>query len=139
VRRLQRVQTAATAPDAEDDVATGLSAAGVPTAEADGAEPVARATEPTGRGSDVEGSSPDEPATKARLEADLELLAHRCATCQADLEAANWTIAGLRHQLPTPEDDATPEVRKLEDALQAARTEIAELRARLRGGDEDER
>lgn len=66
------------------------------------------------------------------LESEAELLRQRCSACQADLEAAQWTIAGLRHELSTAADEATPEVRKLEEALRAARAEVAELRAHQR-------
>jgi hypothetical protein len=138
VRTLDRVQSSTADPVSTDEVSTAVAVDGEPIAGDDPTQPVTTPPDAAARSSAVEGSSPGEPATVARLEADLELLAHRCATCQADLEAANWTIAGLRHQLPTPEDETTPETLKLEDALQAARAEIAELRAQLRSGDADE-
>lgn len=72
-------------------------------------------------------------AAVADLQLQLELLSQKCSTYQADLEAARWTIASLRHevaQAATPSD--APDGRKLEDALRSAQLEIARLRGRLR-------
>ncbi|MBW2528954.1 MAG: hypothetical protein JRI23_32560, partial [Deltaproteobacteria bacterium] len=125
LRKLQRTRARRSATDGAGDRGAAAGAAPVPARPEAGGEPRSVPAGP------VEAGRSD-GATFAALQADHELLRQRAATLQADLAAANWTITGLRHELETAGDDATPESRKLEEALQAARAEIAELRARLR-------
>lgn len=127
LRRAARLEAAAASRDASSGplVANADSAgAGVLADRSDDAQSEADAAEPDGG---VEESA----AIEANLRAELELLAQQGAASRADLEAARWTIAGLRHQLAA-DAETTPELRKLEEALRDARAEIAELRGRLR-------
>jgi hypothetical protein len=82
---------------------------------------------PVAPGQDLGGPETDLPQ-------QLEALAQKCSGHQADLEAARWTIAALRHDLALAAAAAEdpPEQRKLEEALRAAQLEVARLRSRLR-------
>ena len=115
----------------------------------------ARAGEPSARGSasaaaqapeqgqmptDASAAGASEPgeadAALGELRQQLEALTQKCSGYQADLEAARWTIAALRHDLTLAARAAEdgPAERKLEEALRAAQLEVARLRSRLGEG-----
>jgi hypothetical protein len=131
-------------------------------ADHDVAEPSGEATPAAGTADDVAGARPGEqapavpdapPAVAAvepgssergappgfvrldvaeSLRQQLEVQAQRCSTHLADLEAARWTIAALRHELAQAgSGEQTSELEQLEGALRAAQLELAQLRSRL--------
>jgi len=110
-------RTSGTAPSgAERPPVQPLAAAAAP-APAVGPGPVDDRT--------TEGQSPAH-------QRQLELLAQKCSQVEADLEAANWTISGLRNQLAKADpSDRTSDQAKLEGALEEAQRQLAELRSQL--------
>jgi len=73
------------------------------------------------------GASSDVDAT------EVDALRQRAARSEADLQAAQWTIDSLRSKVTEPSDTPPPE-RLLEEALRAARAEVAQLRRALGEG-----
>lgn len=63
-------------------------------------------------------------------EARLRALTERCSKCEADLRAAQWTIAALEEQASQAQSDE-PASQVLEEALRRARAEVADLRRAL--------
>jgi hypothetical protein len=73
------------------------------------------------------------------LRQQLDALARSAATCEADLRAAHWKIAQLEREATDARDtQASPSTLhvELEQALIAARAEIAALRRTAQGSDD---